>query len=142
MVEFNKYSGFSFKFVSVRENVLLIQSNHSFFAGSSLQGLRLLCGCCSVATRRRCCYCKCQVLLTVEQGGRGGPCKHMMDVTVVEISWACLSARNLQVERLSRALRQGHNPEGAIGMGLRFQNLSSWQCVSKHTAMLRAWPSL
>ena len=45
MVEFIKYSVFSSKFVSVRENVLLIQSNHhSFFAVSSLQALRLLCG--------------------------------------------------------------------------------------------------
>ena len=30
----------------------------------------------------------------------------------------------------------------SLGMGQRFQNLSSWQCVSKHTAMRRAWPSL
>ena len=96
-----KYSGFSFKFISVRGNVLLIQSNHhSFFAVSSLQALRLLRGCCSVATRRRCCNGKRRVLRTAEQGGPGGPCKHMMDVTGVEISWACLSARNLQVERL------------------------------------------
>ena len=49
----SKCSWFSFKFISVRENLkcLLIQSNHhSFFAVSSLQALRLLCGCCSVAT--------------------------------------------------------------------------------------------
>ena len=45
-----KYSWFSFNFVSVRKNVLLIQcKHHSFFVVSSLQALRLLCGCCSVA---------------------------------------------------------------------------------------------
>ena len=97
------YSWFGFKFVSVKENVLLIQPNHhSSFAVSSLQALRLLRGCCSVATRRRCCDGKRRVLRTAEQGGRGGPCKHMMDVTGVEISWAYLSARNPQVERLSK----------------------------------------
>ena len=94
MVEFIKYSGFTSKFVSVRENVLLIQSNHhSFFAVSSLQALRLLRGCCSVATRRRCCDGKRRVLRTAEQEGRGGPYKHMMDVTVVEISWACFISK-------------------------------------------------
>ena len=47
MVQFIKYSGFRSKCASVRENVLLIQSNHhSFFAVSSLQALRLLRGCC------------------------------------------------------------------------------------------------
>ena len=87
MAEFIKYSGFSSKFVSVRENV------------SSLQALlRLLCGCCSVAIRRHCCDCKGRVLRTVEQGGRGGPCKHMMDFTVVEISWVCYSASNLNLQ--------------------------------------------
>ena len=41
------YSWFSFKFLSVKENVLLIQRNHhSSFAVSSLQALRLLHGCC------------------------------------------------------------------------------------------------
>ena len=45
-----KYSWFSFNFVSVRKNVLLIQcKHHSFFVVSSLEALRLLCGCCSVA---------------------------------------------------------------------------------------------
>ena len=122
MVEFIKYSRFSSKFVSVGENVLLIQSNHhSFFAVSSLQALRLLRGRCSVATRRRCCDGKRRVMRTAEQGGRGGPCKHMMDVTVVEISWACLSASNLQVERLSRAQPHWHNPEGAIRSSKGFQ---------------------
>ena len=32
------------------------------------------------------------VLCTAEQEGRGGPIKHMMDVTGVEICWACLTA--------------------------------------------------
>ena len=47
-----------------------------------------------------------QVLHTAEQGGRGRPCRHMMDVTGDEISCACLpmSARNLQVERLSNEI--------------------------------------
>ena len=45
----------------------------------------LLCGCCSVATRRSCCNGKRRELRTAEQGGRGGQCKHMMDVTGVEI---------------------------------------------------------
>ena len=89
-----KYSWFSFKFVSVKEIVLLVQSNHHpSFAVSSLQALRLLRGCCSVATRRHCCDGRRRVLRTAGQGGRGGPCKHMMDVTGVEIGWACLSAR-------------------------------------------------
>ena len=78
-------------------------------------------GCCSVATRRHRCDGKCWVLCTALQGRRGGPCKHMMDVTVVEISWACLSASNLQVERLSRAQPQGRNPEGAIRSSKAFQ---------------------
>ena len=124
MVEFMKYSRFSTKFVSVRENVLLIQSNHhSFFAVSSLQALRLLHGCCSVVTRLHCCNGKHLVLPTAEQGGHGRPCKHMMDLTVVKISWACLSASNsdLQVERLSRAQPQGQNPEGAIRSSKGFQ---------------------
>ena len=45
-----EYSLFSIKFVSVRENVLLIQSNHQSLVavtGSSLYALRLLHGCCS-----------------------------------------------------------------------------------------------
>ena len=97
-----KYSWFSFKFISVRKNVLIIQSNHHcFFAVSSLQALRLLCGCCSAATKRRCCNCWRRVLHTAEQGGRGGPCKHVMDVTGVEISWVCLSARKETLEDAS-----------------------------------------
>ena len=87
MVEFIiNYSGLSFKFVSVREKVLLIPSNyHCFIAVSSLQALRQLRGCCTVATRRRCCYSRRRVLRTAERGGRGGPCKHMMGVIGVEI---------------------------------------------------------
>ena len=46
-------SWFSFKIASVRENVLLVQSNHhpffALFAVSSLPALRHLCCCCSVA---------------------------------------------------------------------------------------------
>ena len=99
-----KFSGFSSKLISVSENVLLIQSNHhSFFAVSSLQAQKLLRGCCLVATRRRCCNGKRRVLHAAEQGGCRGPCKHMTDVTGVEISRACLSVRNLQVERLSKS---------------------------------------
>ena len=61
------YSWFSFKFLSVKENVLLIQSNHHpSFAVSSLQALRLLHGCCSVATRRRCCDCKTSPALSTQ----------------------------------------------------------------------------
>ena len=87
------YSELSFKFVSVRGNILLIQSNHHpIFAVSSLQALMLLHGCCSVATRWHCCDSRRRMLSTAEQGGRGGPCKHMMDVTGVKISWASLSA--------------------------------------------------
>ena len=99
---------FSFKFVSVRENVLLIQSNHHpCLAVSSLQALRLLCascGCCSVAARWCSCNTRCWVLLTAEQGECGGPCKHMMDVTGVKICWACLSARNETLETFKLSL--------------------------------------
>ena len=70
----------------------------AFLQSASPHALRLLCGCCSVATRRHCCACRRRVLRTEEQGGRGRPCKHMMDVTGVEFSWACLSAKKETLE--------------------------------------------
>ena len=78
-----KYSGFSFKFVSVRENVLLTQSNHQdsspLLCGQlTARPKRLLRGCCSVTTRRRCCAGRRRVLRTAKQGGRGKP---RMDIT-------------------------------------------------------------
>ena len=67
-------SGFGFKSVSVMEQILLIQSNHNpFFAVSSLPALRLLRGCCSMATGRRGCDCRRRVLQrTVVWGGLEG----------------------------------------------------------------------
>ena len=123
------YSRSSFKFVSVRKNVLIIQNNHQpFFAVSSLHALRLLCGCCqcSVVTRLHCCNGRRLVLLTAEQGGRGGPCKHMMDVTGIKICWACLSARKETLETFKlrdcqRDQSQGHNPDWAIRFSEGFQ---------------------
>ena len=104
-----KYSWINFKFISVRENVLLIQSNHHcFFAVSSLEALRLLCGCWSVTNRLHyCCNCRLrrQVLWTAEQGGCGGPCKHIMDVTGIKSaghvskktsSWETIIGMNLK----------------------------------------------
>ena len=69
-------SGFSFKSVSMREHILLIQRNNKpFFAVSSLPALWLLCCCCLpvIATGQSCCNCRCQVLLcTAEWGGLEG----------------------------------------------------------------------
>ena len=77
----------------MEKNVILIQSyNYPVFAVSSRPALRLLRGCCSVAAGGRCCDGICRVLRTAEHGGGGGPFKHMMDVTGVEICWAFLSA--------------------------------------------------
>ena len=125
----SNYSLFSFKFVSVKENVLLVQSNHHpFFAVSSMQALRLLCQWygCSVATRQSCCYFTLGVLLTTEQGGCGGPCKRMMDVTGVKICWACLLAGKETLETFKlrdyqRDQPQGHNPNQAIRFSEGFQ---------------------
>ena len=80
------WSGFSFKSVSVREQISLIQSNNDpFFAVSLLPAVRLLCCCCSMATGRRCCDSTCRVLLrTTEWGGLEGLFKHMTDVTGVD----------------------------------------------------------
>ena len=75
---------------------LLIQSNNdAFFAVISLPGsasfktaaLPLLSG-----HLLFCCYCTCWMLHTAMLGGHGGPFKHMVDVTGVEICQACLSA--------------------------------------------------
>ena len=142
---FLKYSWFSFKFVSVRGYVLLIQSNHHlFFAVSSLHALRLLCGCCLVATRRCCCDCRRRVLRTAEQRGRGRRCKHMMDVTGVEISWAFLSARKETLETFK--LRdyqtdqpQGHNPDGAIRSSEAFQQMIVIPCITANIAQTMTW---
>ena len=62
MVEFIKLSlngsGFSFKSVSVREQILIIQSNNDLlFAFISLPALRLLCCCSLMATGLCCCNC-------------------------------------------------------------------------------------
>ena len=139
------YSWFSFKFLSVKENVLLIQSNHhSSFAVSSLQALRLLRGCCSVATRRHCCDGRRLVLRTAEQGGRGRPCKHMMDVTGVEISWACLSARKETLETFKlrdyqRDQPQGQNPDGAIRSSDGLQQMIVIQCTTANFTQIMAW---
>ena len=159
------YFGFSSKFISVRENVLLVQSNHhSFFAVSSLQALAAALWrpggaaatanvgavqCAQQSSRQwpkvsdfvalRVQFSHVRVFsdslnvqkrvkriiylgpLPTEQGGRGGPCKHRMDVTDVEISWACLSARNLQVDRLSKSSTSRTYPEGAIRSSKGFQ---------------------
>ena len=66
------------------------------------------------------------LLRTAEQGGRGRPCKHMMDVTGVEFSWACLSARKETLETFKlrdyqRNQPQGHNLDRAIRSSEGFQ---------------------
>ena len=122
MVEFINLEVFRIQFLIYfsEGKCLLIQSNHhSFFAVSSLQALRLLCGCCSVETRRRCFDSRGLVLSTTEQRGCGGPCNQMLDVTGVEINWACLSARKETLETIKlrdyqRDQPQGHKPDEVI----------------------------
>ena len=99
-------------------NVLQIQSNHHpFVVVSSLQALKLLCGCCKVATRRCCCDGRRRVLHTAEQGGRGGPFK----LAGIEICWACLyngklkeTLETFELRDYQRDQPQRHNPDEEI----------------------------
>ena len=118
------YSWFSSKFISVWGNVLLIQSNHhSLFAVSLLQALRLLRGCCLVASKRRCCNGKRLVLLTAEQGGRWGPCKQIWTSLALRSAGpAChCQQETFKLRDYQRDQPQGHNPEGAIRSSEGFQ---------------------
>ena len=113
------WSRFSFEFLAARENVLLIQSNHNpFFAVGPLPALRLLRWCSWVATGRRC-DGRLRMLHTAEQGGRGVPFKHMMDVTGIEICCAWLSAiketlETFKLRDYQRDQPQGQHPNWAI----------------------------
>ena len=66
--------------------------------------MRLLCGCCSVATRLRCCDCKRLVLHTAEQGGRGGPCKHIM-AWWTSLSWRSARSAGPACQQVAFKLR-------------------------------------
>ena len=124
MVDFVKWNIPDSASIYVSEgNVLLIRNPLPFFAVSSLQALRLLHGCCCVAARRRCCDSRCSVLRTAEQGRSGGPFKHIMDVTGVEICWACLSAIKETVEK-------GNGAQPATG-------LCFW--LNNHVLMVNKW---
>ena len=96
------WSGFSFKSVWVRKQILLIQSNNDpFLSVSSLPEFRLLCCSCSVATGQRCCHGRLLVLLhTARWGGLEGLFKHKMDVTGIKICLACLSAIKKTLETI------------------------------------------
>ena len=59
------------------------------------------------------------VLHTAEQGERGVPFRHMMDVTGVKICWGCLSAiietlETFKFREYQRDQPQGHYPDGTI----------------------------
>ena len=109
-----KYYWFSPKFISVRENVLLFQSNcHSFFAVSSLQALRAkaaarwLPGGAAATAKDRCCT----------QQGRE-------DMEGLVSTWkTSLEARSagpacqhetFKLRDYQRDQPQGYNPEGAL----------------------------
>ena len=128
------YSWFSFKFLSVKENVLLIQSNHHpSFAVSTLQGLRLLCGCCLVATRRFCCYCRRRVLCTAEQGGCGGPCGQGRNWHGDLLSLLVSKKETSETFKswdYRRDQPQGQNPDGAIGSLEGLQQMIVIQCTT------------
>ena len=69
---------------------------------------------------------RCQVLQTAEKRGHRGPFKHMIDVTGIEVCWACLSAiqEPLEIFKLrdyQRDQPQGHNPAGALRSSEGFQ---------------------
>ena len=124
-----KLSASSFKFISIREIVLLIQSNNRpFFAVSSLQTPRLLRGCCSVATRPGDAAATADVGCCAQQSREHaeGLWSTWLDVTGVEVCWACLSAikdtlETFKLRDYQRNHPQGHNSDGAIRSSEGFQ---------------------
>ena len=122
-------SGFRFKSVSVREQILTNQSNNDlFFAFISLPALRLLCCCSLMATGLCCCNCS-QVLWCTTGWGRleGLDGLHW---TLLEWRWWQLDLPgqlvsnegnfwNLQVERDQP---QGNYPDKAIKSSEGFLN--------------------
>ena len=68
----------------------------------------------------------------------------MMDVTGVEISWACLSARKETLETFKLRDYQTdqphrHNPDGAIRSLEGFQQMIVIQCITANFAQIMTW---
>ena len=68
----------------------------------------------------------------------------MMDVTGVEISWACLSARKETLETFKlrdyqRDQPQGQNPDGAIRSSDGLQQMIVIQCTTANFTQIMTW---
>ena len=111
------WSGFSFKSVSVREQILPIQSNNDpFIPVSSLPALRLLRCCCSMAVRRRWLRLRRRVLLrTAERVGLEGLDGRRWTSLALRSAWsACQQWRQLWKPSIERDQPQWHYPDVAI----------------------------
>ena len=49
-------------------------------------------------------------------------------------SWGCILVH-------SRCNNMWGGTVAAVGLGMSFQNLSTWHCISKHMAMQKSWPA-
>ena len=140
----------------MRENVLLIQSNHQihhhFFAVSSLHALRLLCGCCLVVIRRscsaaaatadvRCCHCAQQSKEDMEglvstwqtslaSRSAGPACQQELEKGTLET----FKLRDYQTDQ-----PHWHNPDRAIKSLEGFQQMIVIQCITANIAQIMTW---